>query len=271
MDEAATPRPYAVVTGASRGIGAEYARALAARGHDLLLVARDQERLAGLAGELSQRYAVVADWIVADLAAWEAGHRVFAAARERRPCVDVLVNNAGFGLYGPFAELPLPKLQEMLHVHVRAPVECVRLFLPAMVERGSGVIINVSSLAGLMPVPYLTQYGATKAFLVSFTEALAQELKGTGVRVQACCPGSTDTAFHTTAGYAPKDPLSIDSPQEVVAASLAALSRGRVVVTVGLRGRLVAALSRWGPRWFLLRAAALFMKPRPRSPVGPSA
>lgn len=270
MHESAPPKPYAVVTGASRGIGAEYARALAARGHDLLLVARDGERLERLAGGLGRRYAVETAWEALDLSEREAGHRLFAAARARRPYVDVLVNNAGFGLYGPFVDTPGPKLQEMLCLHINAVVESVRLFLPGMLERGSGTIINVSSIVGLLPVPYLAQYGATKAFLISLTEALAEEVRGSGVRLQACCPGSTDTDFHATAGYAPKDPVRTDSPEEVVSASLAALSRGRVTVTVGLRGRLIAALSRWGPRGLLLRTAARFLKPRPRSSEGGS-
>ncbi len=262
MHEIASTKPYAVVTGASRGIGAEYARALAARGHDVLLVARDKDRLERLAADLAVRYGVEAGWEIMDLAEPEAGHRLYAAARAHRAHVDVLVNNAGFGLYGSFVDMPSPKLQEMLRLHINTIVESVRLFLPGMLERGSGTIINVSSIAGLMPIPYLAQYGATKSFLVSFTEALAQEVRGSGVRIQACCPGSTDTDFHTTAGYVPKDPVRIDSAAEVVSASLAALSRGPVTVTVGARGRLLAALSRWGPRRFLLRTTALFMKPR---------
>lgn len=268
MNETVPTKPYAVITGASRGIGAEYARALAARGHDLLLVARDRDRLEGLAAGLADRYGIEAGWEALDLAQPDAGHRLYAAARARRPYLDVLVNNAGFGLCGPFVDMPAPRLQDMLRLHVNTVVESVRLFLPGMMERGSGTIITVASTAGLMPVPYLAQYGATKAFLVSFTEALAEEVRGSGVRLQACCPGSTDTDFHATAGYMPKDPVRIDSPAEVVSTSLSALSRGRVTVTVGLRGRLLAALSRWGPRGFLLRATARFMKPRPRPPEG---
>ncbi len=264
MNEIAATKPFAVVTGASRGIGAEYARALGARGHDLLLVARDKDRLEHLAADLVQRYGIEAGWEIMDLAEPEAGHRLFAAARAQRPYVDVLVNNAGFGLYGAFVDMPSPKLQEMLRLHINTIVESVRLFLPGILERGSGTIINVSSTAGLMPIPYLAQYGATKSFLISFTEALAQEVRGSGVRLQACCPGSTDTDFHATAGYVPKDPVRVDSAAEVVSASLAALSRGPVTVTVGLRGRLMAAISRWGPRRFLLRTTALFMKSRRR-------
>ncbi len=268
MNEIAATKPFAVVTGASRGIGAEYARALGARGHDLLLVARDKDRLEHLAADLVQRYGIEAGWEIMDLAEPEAGHRLFAAARAQRPYVDVLVNNAGFGLYGAFVDMPSPKLQEMLRLHINTIVESVRLFLPGMLERGSGTIINVSSTAGLMPIPYLAQYGATKSFLISFTEALAQEVRGSGVRLQACCPGSTDTDFHATAGYVPKDPVRVDSAAEVVSASLAALSRGPVTVTVGLRGRLMAAISRWGPRRFLLRTTALFMKSRRRPDEG---
>ncbi len=259
----ADQRLFAVVTGASRGIGAEYARALAARGCDILLVARSGEQLQQLASELRDRYRVRTIPHVLDLAEPDAAHRLYAVAREHRPAVDVLVNNAGFGFYGPFVDTPMPRLQEMLRLHVNTIVESVRLFLPGMLERETGTIINVASIVGLFPVPFLAEYAATKAFLVSFSEAIAEEVRGSGVLIQACCPGSTDTDFHATAGHAPRDPIRSDSPGEVVGVSLAALLKGRTVVTMGFRGRFMALLSRLLPRRVLLRIIASFMRPRP--------
>ena len=139
----------------------------------------------------------------ADLAQSDAAHQLFVESRQYRQTPDILINNAGFGLYGEFVSHPLPRIQEMLHVHVRTVAESIRLFLPGMLERGSGTIINVASIAGLLPIPHFAEYAATKAFLVSFSEALAEETQGTGVVVQACCPGQTETDFHSTAGYRP--------------------------------------------------------------------
>lgn len=260
MDASAGTRPFAIVTGASRGLGAEYARALAARGYDLLLVSRDKPRMDRLATDLTSRYPVTVGIEVADLAEREAAHRLYAAARQHRGTLDLLVNNAGFGLFGEFTDLPMARLQEMLRLHVDTIVESIRLFLPGMIERRSGGIINVSSLAGLFPIPYLAEYAATKAFLISLSEALAEEVRPFGVHVQACCPGSTETDFHATAGVHPSNPLGLDAPATVVAVSLAALERGPTVVTIGWQGRLLALLSRMVPRAWLARVAARRMK-----------
>ena len=264
MQQTSPARPFAVVTGASRGIGAEYARALAVRGFDLLLVSRDSTQLEQMAAELGQQYPVSVTWEAIDLAEPEAAHKLYATARQRRDTVDLLVNNAGFGLYGKFVDMPMARLQEMLRLHVNTVIESIRLFLPDMLQKGRGAIINVASLVGLFPLPYLAQYAATKALLVSFSEALAEEVRHSGVRIQACCPGSTETDFHAIAGHAPKDPIRSDSPAEVVAASLAALEKGPTVVTVGRRGRLYASLIRWVPRRIFMRAVAAAMKPRAR-------
>jgi short-subunit dehydrogenase len=253
-------RPFAVVTGASRGIGAEYARALAARNCDLLLVARDRSRLDALAADLARQYPVTVDSVVLDLAEPEASHRLFAAARERRPAVDLLVNNAGFGLSGEFVNQPMARIQEMLRLHINTVVESIRLFLPGMIERRSGAIINVASTAGFMPIAYLTEYAATKAFLISFSQALAEEVRAAGVRVQACCPGSTATDFHQTAGFQPRNPFTAQTAAAVVARSLAALEKGPTVVTTNWSGRLVDWLGRWVPRGLLARSAARWMR-----------
>ena len=254
-------RPLAIVTGASRGIGAEYARVLATRGFDLLLVSRDKDRMNRLALELTGRYQVQVDSEALDLAEPEAAHRLFVAARQRRPTVNLLINNAGFGLFGEFVEMPMARIQEMLRLHVNTVVESIRLFLPGMIEQRSGAIINVASIAGLFSIPYLAEYAATKAFLITFSEALAEEVRPFRVHVQACCPGSTETDFHVTAGFKPKNPLRTESAAVVVAASLAALEHGPILVTVGWRGRIVSWLSRYVPRALLVRAAATRMKP----------
>lgn len=253
-------RPFAVITGSSRGIGAHYALALAAKGYDLLLVSRDHTRMDRLAAELSGRHAVSVDCAVLDLAEPEAAHRLYAAARAKRQAVDLLVNNAGFGLFGDFVDLPMARIQAMLRLHVNTVVESIRLFLPGMVERQSGAIVNVASTAGFMPVAYLTEYAATKAFLIAFSEALAEEVRAQGIRIQACCPGPTVTEFHQTAGLRPHSPFRAQSAEEVVRVSLASLDRGPTVVTTNWSGALTGWLGRFLPRTLLAGQAARWMR-----------
>jgi short-subunit dehydrogenase len=255
-----TPRPLAIITGASRGIGAEYARALASRGYDLLLIARDHQCLDRLAVELSKTEVKVEIEAI-DLAEPAAAQRLYAAARRRRKAVDLLIHNAGFGLFGAFVEMPMARIQEMLHLHVNTIVESTRLFLPGMIDRGAGAIIVVASAAGLFSVPYCAEYAATKAFLISFSEALAEEVRPSGVRVQVCCPGSTSTDFHRRAGFRPRHPFGSQHPAQVVARSLAALHKGPVFVTVGWHGRVLALASRWLPKAVLIKVAARRMRP----------
>lgn len=261
METREDTRQLALITGASRGIGAAYARALAAKEYDLLLVSRDKARLGQLASELTGHYPVSVEIEVADLAAPDAAHRLYVSARQRRRTPDLLINNAGFGLFGEFVELPMARIQDMLRLHVNTIVESIRLFLPGMIERGSGGIINVASVAGLLPVPYLAEYAATKAFLITFSEALAEEVRSSGVRVQVCCPGSTETDFHATAGFQPKNPLGAQTADQVVTTSLAALDRGPVLVTVGWQGRVMAWAARWIPRAWLAKMAGARLKP----------
>jgi len=255
-------RPFAVVTGASRGIGAEYAKALAAKGYDLLLVARDRIRLDGLAAELSAGHAVDVQTEVMDLTVPDAAQRLYVASRQRREYVDVLINNAGFGAFGPFVELPMPRIQEMLRLHVNTIAESMRLFLPGMVERSSGAVINVASTAGLFSLPFMAEYAATKTFLITLSQALAEEVCPFGVRIQACCPGSTETDFHQTSGFRANNPLGSETAAQVVSTSLAALNRGPVVVTIGWRGRLVWWLTRLIPATLLTRIAGRWLRQR---------
>ena len=258
-------RPFAVVTGASRGIGTAYARALASRGYDLLLVSRDETRLMHLAREFEANHRVQVAVFIADLAQPDAAHQLFVESRQYRQTPDMLINNAGFGLYGEFVSHPLPRIQEMLHVHVQTVVESIRLFLPGMLERRSGAIINVASIAGLLPIPHFAEYAATKAFLVSFSEALAEETRGTGVMVQACCPGQTKTDFHSTSGYRPPAFLPMQTADQVARTSLAALPNKRPVVTIGWQGKLTALAIKWLPRMFLVKSVGRITKLATRS------
>lgn len=253
--------PFAIITGASRGIGAEYARALASQNHDLLLVARDSERLSQLAQELEAAHPIHAQMCSLDLAQPNSAHQLFVVAREYRQSPDLVINNAGFGLYGEFVSHAMPRIQEMLQLHIQAVVESIRLFLPGMIERGSGTIINVASIAGMLPIPYFAEYAATKAFLISFSEALAEEVKSTGIHIQACCPGQTETDFHASAGFRPSSPMTVQSASKVVQVSLAALKNNQPVVTIGWQGKLSSFLTKWVPRKILTKQTGRRTRP----------
>jgi len=253
-------RPFAVVTGASRGIGAEYAKALAAKGYDLLLIARDRSRLDRLAAQLIVGHAVEVQTETIDLSVPDGAQRLYVASRQRRAHVDLLINNAGFGAFGPFVEVPMPRIQDMLRLHVNTIAESMRLFLPGMIERSSGAVINVASTAGFFSLPFMAEYAATKTFLITLSQSLAEEVRPFGVRIQACCPGSTETDFHQTSGFRVHNPLGSETAAQVVAASLAALNRGPVVLTIGWRGRLVWWLTRLIPPTLLTRVAGRWLR-----------
>ena len=254
--------PRALVTGASSGIGEAFARALAARGRRLVLVARRADRLAGLARELGGDAAVLA--IPLDLARPGAEDELAAKVSAAGIDVDLLVNNAGVGHTGHFREQPPDRLLAMVDLNVRAVLALTRRFLPAMVERREGAIVNVVSMSAFQPVPYLATYAATKAFVLSLTEALAVELEGTGVKVQALCPGNIPTEFQQVAGTARVAFTRTPSmPAAAVAeASLRALERGQVVVLPGMRDRLTLGLQRFAPRRMVLRVAGGLFRPR---------
>ncbi len=252
----------AVITGASRGIGAEYARRLGAKGFSLLLIARDLDQLERITEEITSTHDVEVHAQCLDLSLAGAAHQLFAVARDCGKSVDILINNAGFGLYGEFVNMPLPHIQDMLQLHINAIVESTRLFLPSMIERQSGCIVNVASVAGFFPIPYMTEYSATKAFLISFSESLAEEVRESGVTIQACCPGYTKTDFHNTAGHRPRNPLPAQTVQEVVQASLEGITKKRSRVTVGWPGQLSNMIARLIPRSVLIKIAGRQVKPR---------
>jgi len=249
----------ALITGASSGLGAAFARRLAADGHDLILVARREERLATLASELAARHGVHAHSVVADLSD-PAGVRRVEEYVESLDILDLLINNAGFGARGDFAGTDLGRQIEMIQLHVVACVRLARAALPGMIVRNHGGIINVASLAAFIPLPGDATYGATKAFLVSFSQALHEELRSTAVRVQALCPGFIRTELHSSGQLPETDlariPAMLWSPaDEVVAESLRALARGQVVCVPGWKNRLIVMLARMGVVRLLLRVA----------------
>jgi short-subunit dehydrogenase len=242
------PRGAALITGASSGAGAEFARRLAAAGYDLVLTARREDKLRELGDALAATYGVRADVVAADLAQADDIARLEGVIAARDDLV-LLVNNAGFGTRGYFAEIDVGPQLDMISVHVLASVRLSRAALPQMIGRGAGAIINVSSIASFFASPGGATYGASKAYLNTFSEALQGELKDTGVVVQALCPGFFYSGFHDTAEYENFDrsevPAALWMPAEaIVAESLAALGKGKVIVVPGRQYKLLAATAR---------------------------
>lgn len=243
-------RGTVLVTGASSGIGADLARAFARGGHDLVLVGRSRQRLDELARELLAAHGVQVRVVVADLASAGAAAAIQATLRADGVEVDTLVNSAGFGLRGAFVDLDSRRQSDMIQVNVAALTELCRAFAPDMVRRGSGRILNVAGLAGVMPGPGMAVYCATKAYVLSFTEALANELRGTGITVTCLSPGPTETRFGETAGFSALRLFRLSapmSPAAVAEAGRAALERGADLEVPGWRNRLLAASVRLVP------------------------
>jgi short-subunit dehydrogenase len=245
----------ALVTGASGGIGEAYARALSARGTALVLVARRADRLETLAAELDTEVEVLA----ADLAEPEGRAPVEARLAAAEAPVDLLVNNAGFGTTGVFAELDVEREDEEIRLNVLALMRLTRAALPGMLERRHGGVVNLGSVAAFVPAAKSATYAASKAFVLSFTEALSEEVRGTGVRVQCLCPGLTRTEFQSTADYdASGQPgFMWQSADSVVGESLSALGRGKVVCVTGLQNRSMVVGTSLVPRVAKRRLAAL--------------
>jgi len=244
-------RPVALITGASAGLGVEFARQLSARGHRLVLVARRLDRLEVLADELGNARAVAMD-----LAAPGAAARLLADVAQAGEHIELLVNNAGFGLRGLVAELDAAKLREMIDLNIGTPTDLCRAVAPQMIARRSGGILNVASTAAFQPGPGMAVYFATKAFVLSFTEALHEELKPHGVKVTALCPGPTRTEFGSVAGFTSDrfDKLSMDSAP-VVEAGLKGLDRNRAIVITGSLNKILAQSTRFAPRSLVRRIA----------------
>ena len=256
-------RQVALVTGASSGIGRSYALKLAEFGYDVILVARRRERLEALAAEITAAFGVEAAVVTADLST-EAGIQRVEQVLLATDALVLLVNNAGFGLNGPFAESAIGSHMKMVQVHVAAVVRLTRAALPALLAQHRGAIINVSSLMAFYPIYGSATYGATKCYLRAFTEALYQELQGSGVRAQVLCPGFVETELQEVAEI---EPLALPqcfwmSPDTVVARSLRDLANDRAVSVPGLGYRVLAALSNFIPRPLLYAAGSLLGRSR---------
>lgn len=260
--------PTALITGASSGIGAAFARQLAARQTNLVLVARNEAKLQQLAQELQGQFQIQAEVLVQDLTAAGAATSVFEAVEQKNLTIDSLVNNAGFGDYGSFAKSSRQRQLDMIQLNITALVDLTHQFLPLMQQRRSGNIINVASVAAFQAMPYLSVYAASKAFVLSFSEALWAENQKYGVNVLAVCPGPTETSFFKEARF----PQSFaddsnskrqSSPDEVVREALKALEAGHSnTVTGGVPNQFVANVSRFLPREALVKAVEQQFRPK---------
>jgi short-subunit dehydrogenase len=252
----------ALVTGASAGIGRAFAAGLAARGHDVVLVARDAARLETLAGELSAAHGVRAEVLVADLLSAAALTAVEERIADPDRHVDLVVNNAGFTTYGRFVELEVDREVDEVELNVVALLRLTHAALRAMVPRRTGAILNLASVAAYQPTPSSATYGATKAFVHSFTHAIREEARGAGVRVMLVCPGYTHTEIHERAGLGVTQipEFAWSSADDVVTQALRDLDRGRAVSICGTLNQTAAALSSVSPAGISSRVAGLVVK-----------
>ena len=252
------PRGYALVTGASYGIGEEFAWQLGERGWSLVLVARSQDRLAQLREEVMNRYPQV-DVICAvlDLSRPGAPLELFEKTQNANLEINLLVNNAGFGAFGEFSANGLERQRQMIDLNVGALVELSHLYLQPMKQRGAGGIINVASIAGYVPLPYNAVYGASKAFVVSFSYALYEEARQHGVQVLAVNPGKTETNFFQVANMdISKDRSQIQTSAQVVKEALRAMDRRRRSVITGALNRMLIGVAHFIPRGWIAEAVA---------------
>lgn len=251
-----------LVTGASAGIGTEFAKAFASRGANLLLVARRQERLNSLAEELRSKHSVEVETIAMDLSSPESGAQLLNLLAEKNLIIDVLVNNAGFGTGGRVSKEDRGRVKEEITLNVLTLTDLTVGVLPQMIDRKFGVIINVASTASFQPVPGLAIYSATKAYVRSFTEALWGELDGTGVRAIALSPGATATEFFDVAGTTPSGTM-VD-PARVVTTVLRELDKDKSGPSVidGGRNKLMANISRFVPKKILIKVAGSLFLPK---------
>ena len=246
----ATQRRTALITGASSGIGFELAKLFARDAHQLVLVARGKEALLYVAGQLREQFDVPVTVIAKDLSRALSPEELLAELRQRGLQVEVLVNNAGFGAYGPFAESDPVVQLEMVQLNLTSLTHLTRLLLPEMVGRRAGKILNVASTAAFQPGPLMAVYYASKAYVLSFSEALANELRGSGVTVTALCPGPTPTGFQKRSGMKSSGHLSSFAMdvESVARIGYQGMLRGKTVVIPGLRNRLLAQLVQFVPR-----------------------
>jgi short-subunit dehydrogenase len=253
---------WAVVTGASSGIGKALAVELAAGGANIVLTARRRDRLEKLAHELSTKYGIRAETCTADLAQKSGPEEIFAFTKGKGIDVELLLNNAGFGVYGDFAGMDVARILGMVQVNVAAVAHLTHLFLPSMIARKRGDILIVGSTASFQGVPYLGIYGATKGFDLLFAGALAEEVRPFGVRVCALCPGTTKSEFHELAGIPDRKGRRVETAEKVARTGLRALANGKSYVISGGGNYLGAYIQRFLPRRLVTRTVARMYGPK---------
>ncbi len=251
-----------LITGASSGIGAAFARKLAARGRNVLLVARSEDKLIALCNELGRLTSIRAQYVALDLGQPDAAAQLFEETQKRELEIDMLINNAAFGSMGDFAKLDLDRELQMIQLNISALVELTHRFLPPMRERKRGAIINVASTAGFQAVPYMASYAATKAFVLCFSEALWEENRLHGVHVMALCPGVTETNFFEASGIDRPPMRTIQTAEEVVETALRGLHRKKSVVISGWTNWFAVEAERFVPRSMVTKVAGKALRSR---------
>jgi short-subunit dehydrogenase len=249
-------KQWALITGASQGIGYEFTKLFAANGYNVILIARDENRLREVANEVASRHHVSAKVMPKDLAQPAAPQEIFNALQKDQTEVEVLINNAGFGFQGPFLEIELSKHLAMVQVNINALIELTHLFAKPMLQRKSGRILNVASTAAFQPGPFMAMYYASKAFVYSFSNALARELRGTGVTVTTLNPGITRSQFHSRAHLQRDVGMVMMEADEVARIGYKALMRGRPNVTAGFINKLSSSVSKAMPTRLTTNIAA---------------
>jgi short-subunit dehydrogenase len=248
---------YVLITGASQGIGEVFAREFAKRGRNLILVARSKEKMTTISKELASKYSVKVEVIVSDLSDPRSAEKVFESCKSFS--VETLINNAGFGLIGDFSNQSLEKIEQMLTVNILTLTKLAHLFIPEL-KKHKGSLINVASTAAFQPVPYMTAYAATKAYVLHFSEALHAELKAQGVTVLALCPGATKTGFFEAAEVdVAKTNLPMQTAETVVLTAMNALDAKKAFVVTGWKNKAASFTSRLAPRGLVVAIAKKMM------------
>jgi len=251
-----------LITGASSGIGEAFARRLAEEKHDLVLVARSENKLHELCDELMLKHQIVAHYVAMDLNDFEADKRLFDETERHGMQVDWLINNAGFGSMGDFAALDLEKELEMVNLNISVLVALTHRYIQKMRERKSGVIINVSSTASFQPVPFMAAYAATKAFVTSFSEAIAEENRPYGIKVSALCPGPTDTNFFAAANAIPFSAKGMQTAEDVVEVGLKGIEKGKSTAVSGWTNYIGSVFGTLVPDSLVARAIGSYLRPK---------
>lgn len=251
-----------LITGASSGIGEAFARRLAEEKHDLVLVARSEKKLHELCDELMLKHQITAHYVAMDLNDFEADKRLFDETERHGMQVNWLINNAGFGSMGDFAALDLEKELEMVNLNISVLVALTHRYLQRMREQKSGVIINVSSTASFQPVPFMAAYAATKAFVTSFSEAIAEENRPYGIKVSALCPGPTDTNFFAAANAVPFSAKGMQTAEDVVEVGLKGIEKGKSTAVSGWTNYIGSVFGTLVPDSLVARAIGTYLRPK---------